>query len=195
LSVTDRPQIASGPTVTPGSAPALSKYALKALQDLKVDIRLQTKVTSSTQIPRGAQELTLSNGDKLMTDMYIPLFGVIPNSSYVPAKFLDAYGSVVVDEYLKVKGAVDVWAIGDISNVEPARWIYCEKHSKYAAETFASILTGKTPLPYKLSTTRKFPLQLINKTRADFLQLLRGFKLGRSPQLLLLEISGFQVLW
>jgi NADH dehydrogenase FAD-containing subunit len=174
--------------------PALSKYALKTLQGLKVDVRLQTKVTSSTQTPSGTQELTLSNGDNLMTDMYIPLFGVIPNSSYIPTKFLDTNGSVVVDEYLKVKGAGDVWAIGDVSNVEPARWIYCEKHSKYAAETFASILTGKTSLPYKMATTRKFPPQSIRRTWVDFLQLSRGFKLARKLGLLLLGTLGFRVL-
>lgn len=89
-----------------------------------------------------------------MADMYIPTFGVIPNSSYLPPEFLDANGFVKVDENLKVKGTEDVWAIGDVSDIEPARWIYCEKHSKYIAASFVSVLTNKMPLPYKISSTR-----------------------------------------
>jgi len=168
---------------------------MKALQDLKVDIRLQTKVTSSIQTPSGAQELILSSGDKLVADMYIPTFGVIPNSSYIPAKFLDADRYVIVDEYLKVKGTRDVWAIGDVSNVEPARWIYCERHSKYVSETFASILTGKTPLPYKQATSRMFSPTLTDRTRADYLQGSRGFKLARKQLLVPLEILESRVFW
>jgi apoptosis-inducing factor 2 len=82
-----------------------------------VNIKLRTTITSSPQLPNGQQELTLSSGDKLTTDLYIPAFGLIPNSSYIPAKFLNPNGFVKVDEYLKVKGEGDVWAIGNLCDV------------------------------------------------------------------------------
>jgi NADH dehydrogenase FAD-containing subunit len=119
-----------------------------------VDVKLQTKVMGSTQMPNGRQELTLSGGDKLITDMYIPTFGLIPNSSYIPAKFLNANGSVTVDEYLKVKGAGAVWAIGDVSDVEPSQFISCDRQSAYLAKNITFILSNKTPLPYKVATSR-----------------------------------------
>jgi len=119
-----------------------------------VDIKLQTKVMDSAQMPNGQQELTLSGGDKLITDMYIPTFGLIPNSSYIPAKFLNTNGSVTVDEYLQVKTAGAVWAIGDVSDVEPSQFICCDRQSAYLAKNIISILSNKTPLPYKVATSR-----------------------------------------
>ena len=111
-------------------------------------------------MPNGRQELTLSGGDKLIADMYIPTFGLTPNSSYIPAKFLNANGSVTVDEYLKVKGARDVWAIGDVSDVEPSQFISCDRQSVYLAKNITLVLSDKTPLPYKVATSRmiNFPV-------------------------------------
>jgi NADH dehydrogenase FAD-containing subunit len=133
----------------------VKKTATSALQTLKVDIKLQTRVTSSTRLANGREELTLSSGDKLTTDMYIPTFGVDPNSSYMPAPFLNANGFVMVDDFLQVKGAHDVWAIGDVSDVEPPQFIYCDRQSAYLSKNIISLLSGKTPLPYKVAASSK----------------------------------------
>jgi len=101
-------QIASGPAVLGGTPSFVLKTATEGLQNLKVHLKLQTRVVGSASIPNGRQELTLSGGDELITDVYTPTHGLIPNSSYVPAKFLNANGYVMVDEYLKVKGAAAV---------------------------------------------------------------------------------------
>ena len=105
-------------------------------------------------MPNGQHELTLSSGDKLVTDMYIPTFGLVPNSSYVPAKFLNANGSVMVDEYLNVKGAGAVWAIGDVSDVEPSQFIFCDRQSSYLAKNITLVLSNRTSTPYKVATSR-----------------------------------------
>jgi apoptosis-inducing factor 2 len=133
----------------------VSKYATKNLQNLKVDLKFQTKIMGSAQVSDGRQELILSSGEKVIADMYIPTFGVKPNSSYIPEKFLDANGYAVVDEYLKLKDAGDVWAIGDISATEPPQFMFCDWQSAYAAKTISLILSGKTTPPYKASTKRK----------------------------------------
>ena len=86
-----------------------------------------------------------------MTDLYIPTFGLIPNSSYVPAKFRNANGFVTVDEYLKVKGAENVWAIGDVSDLEPLQFMVANNQSAHLAKNIILILSKKMPLPYKLS--------------------------------------------
>jgi apoptosis-inducing factor 2 len=106
-------------------------------------------------MPNGQQELTLSDGNKLITDMYIPTFGLIPNSSFIPEKFLNMDRFVSVDEYLKVKGAGDVWAIGDVSDVEGSQLITCDKQSAYLAKTIILLLSNKTTVPYKASASRK----------------------------------------
>ena len=134
---------------------------MKGLQDLKVNVQLQTKVTGSRELPNSCQELTLSGGSKLVTDMYVPTFGLIHNSSYIHPKFLNANGSVMVDEYLKVKRVENVWAIGDVSDVEPSQFITCDRQSVYLAKSIASILSYKTPLPYKVATSRMCIMSLL----------------------------------
>jgi NADH dehydrogenase FAD-containing subunit len=121
---------------------------MNELRKLKVDVRLHETVKGSAKLPDERQELTLSSGDKLVTDMYIPVFGLVPNSSYIPAKFLNASGAVMVDEYLQVKGTGDVWAIGDVSDCESPQYITCDKQSVHVAKNISHLLRNKTPLPY-----------------------------------------------
>jgi len=130
---------------------------LKALNNLNVDVKLKTKTTGQVQLPDGRKELTLSTGDKLTTDMYVPTFGLIPNSAYIPASYLSANGSVKVDEFLRVKGAKDVWAIGDVSDVESWQFITCDRQSTHLAKNMISLMNNKAPLPYKVSASRMIP--------------------------------------
>lgn len=119
-----------------------------------MDIKLQAKLTSSTQTPSG-QELILSNGERLAADLTIPTFGLVPNSSYVPEKFLNANGYVVVDEYLKVKNAGSVWAIGDVCDTEYSQFLSCDRQSAHVAKAVLSTLKGdKIPPPYQPFTSR-----------------------------------------
>ncbi|MCJ1387733.1 hypothetical protein MMC18_000576 [Xylographa bjoerkii] len=155
--------IASGPTILEYSPASVSKYALKALETLKVEVRLETKVMDSAQLPDGRKELTLSSGGKLTTDMYIPTFGLTPNSSYLPATYLNANGSVMVDQYLRVKGAKDVWAIGDVSDVESWQFITCDRQSTHLAKNMVSIMNHKPPVPYKVASSRFMGLQIGKK--------------------------------
>ena len=127
---------------------------MKDLRNLKVDVKVNAKVTNSTKTAYGQQDLTFSSGEKLTSDMYIPAFGVIPNSSYIPEKFLDSNGFVRVDEYLRVQGARTAWAIGDVSNAEPCKFMLCDKQSDYLAKMMVLILNNKTALPYKPATSR-----------------------------------------
>jgi len=133
----------------------MSSYVTKELRNLKVNLKLETKVKNSTHLPNGSHELILSTGEKLTTDMYIPTFGLIPNSSYLPSEFLDAKGYVIVDSYLKVLGTKDVWAIGDVSACEFSQLIPADKQSAHLAKNVVLLLNGKQTLPYKPITNRE----------------------------------------
>jgi NADH dehydrogenase FAD-containing subunit len=126
---------------------------MKELSNLKVKVKLQNKVMSSTQLETGRQELTLSSGEKLVTDLYLPLFGLTPNTSYVPENFLNSQGYVMADEYLRVKGTEAAWAIGDVSDVEFSQIMSCDRQSVHLAKTITALLSSKSPVPYKASTT------------------------------------------
>ena len=143
--------------------PTTSNYVQTALEELKVHLKLSTKVNFSTPSSNGQTELLLSTGEKLVTDLYIPTFGLAPNSSYFPSEFLDARGYVVVDSYLKVLGAQDVWAIGDVSACEWSQFISMDKQSEYLGKALVLALNDKTPTPYKMMPRRIVGLQIGRK--------------------------------
>ncbi|CRG89245.1 hypothetical protein PISL3812_06281 [Talaromyces islandicus] len=148
--------LTSGKTVLDGSMTSVSKSAINILQGLKVDVRPQTKVSSLRQAtPDGPQELTLSDGSKLTTDLYIPTYGIVPNSSYVPSKYLNTDGFVVVDDYLKIKGLENqpVWAIGDVSDREAPQFMFVDRQSNHVVKSLFLALDNKDPVPYKMGIT------------------------------------------
>ncbi|KAJ9611723.1 hypothetical protein H2200_004907 [Cladophialophora chaetospira] len=155
--------IASEATILDETPASVAKTAMKALVDLDVKVKLHTKVASSHEMPEGGQELILSDGSKLKTDLYIPTFGLIPNSSYMAAEYFNAKGFVKVDEFLKVKGTKDIWAIGDVSDVEAAQFISCDRQSVYLAKALGSVLSKKIPLPYKVAASRFMGMQIGRK--------------------------------
>ena len=118
-----------------------------------MDVKLNTKVMDPVQLSDGRQEISLSGGSKLVVDMYIPTYGVQPNSAYVPAQFLDDRGFVKVDEYLHVKDAEGVYAIGDVSNADPPQFYFVDKQAGHIAKNMILTLSNKLPIPYKIATS------------------------------------------
>jgi hypothetical protein len=105
--------------------------------------------------------------------MYIPTFGLVPNSGYVPAQFVNADGYVTVDEFLNVKskgdgvGAPlkDIWALGDVTDLEYAQFISCDKQSAHLAKNVILALRAdstRPPLPYKAATKRTCALSSLS---------------------------------
>lgn len=187
-------QIASGSTILEESPASVQKLATKALQDLDVHIKFNTraaasKPTSNTSTdddkPHQQQQLTLTLSDNttLLTHMYIPTFGLVPNSGYIPARFLNPGGFVLVDEFLNIRGSMDtddaepalvlkdVWALGDVADVEYAQFISCDKQSAHLAKNILLALRADAAndsggssraalVPYKPTTKRMldFPI-------------------------------------
>lgn len=124
------------------------------LRDLNVEVKLQTKVNRSSRIKREGPnqiEISLSDGTTLSTDLYIPTSGIVPNSSYIPDKYLNANGFVKVDEYFQVKGLENqhVWAIGDVSDLESPQLLVADRQSGHLAKNIGLILNNNAPLLYK----------------------------------------------
>ncbi|RFU35494.1 hypothetical protein B7463_g854, partial [Scytalidium lignicola] len=146
--------LSSTAKILPQSPKFVSRISTASLLNLHVSIKYLTRVVSS-KASDGGHILTLSNGEHLKADMYIPTFGLTPNSTYIPSKFLNDNGFVEVDEYLRVKGLKDVWAIGDVSAMEAKQYLPSRAQAFYLSKTFASILRNKLPTPYKASTHRE----------------------------------------
>jgi NADH dehydrogenase len=99
--------------VLPEIDPRLADYALRELRGRGIDIRLGTTLDEVT-----ADAATLSTGETVPTRTVVWTAGVAPHPSLrqlnVP---LDERGRVPVDEFLRVEGMDDVWAIGDAAAV------------------------------------------------------------------------------
>lgn len=140
--------ITAGSQLLTGVPPSVASFAENELKKLHVSVLKEVKITSSLTLANKT-ELTLSNGEKMLVDLYLPTIGVIPNSEFIPKELKDEKGFVCVDQYLKVKGAEDVWAAGDITDCQPAQVIYCEKQAEALSKNLDLVLSGKEPLLYK----------------------------------------------
>ncbi|QSZ29505.1 hypothetical protein DSL72_004019 [Monilinia vaccinii-corymbosi] len=141
--------IASGPTVLEGTPASVSKTATKQLQNLQVNIKVSTKVSGSAMTPEGKYEITLSNGEKIITDLYIPTMGVLPNSSYIPENYLNPAGFATVDHFLRLKGTTDIWVVGDVSAVERPQYVNAEKQSVHVSKNIGLALKKLEQISYK----------------------------------------------
>jgi NADH dehydrogenase FAD-containing subunit len=127
----------------------IAKVAENELSKLNVKIIKGTKITSTAAAADGKAELTLSDGKTLLTDLYLPTVGVVPSSEFIPKTLLSDKGEVVVDAFLKVKGADGVWAAGDITDLEPSQLVNADKQGAALAKNLDAVLKGKEPMAYK----------------------------------------------
>jgi NADH dehydrogenase FAD-containing subunit len=92
--------------------------------------------------------------------MYIPAFGLVPNSSFVPAQYLDSKGLVAVDEHLNIPGHSNVWALGDVCATEGMQLLTGTKQSEYVAKDVLGTLSGKQNIGYKPATRREYTIAM-----------------------------------
>ena len=113
--------VSSTSRLLPTIKESASRAATKMLKSLKVDMVLGVRVEDAEY--RAAEKkwaVTLSNGQTLEPDLYIPAVGVLPNNTFIPAELLSPDGWVKVDENLGVVGAQAIYALGDIID-EPVK--------------------------------------------------------------------------
>ncbi|KAE8449586.1 hypothetical protein EG329_007916 [Mollisiaceae sp. DMI_Dod_QoI] len=156
--------ISSGDHILEGTPASVTKTATKLLRSLNVTLTLSTKVVGDAKLPDGRTELTLSNGQKIVTDLYLPSMGLTPNSSYIPGDLLNANGFVLVDEYLHVKGSKDVWAAGDISSVQRPQLVNALKQSEHVVKNIGLAIKGQNLIPFKAGGADMLAVPIGRKT-------------------------------
>ena len=138
----------------------IAQGAENTIKKMNVNVVKGVKILSSTPAADGQTRLALDNGEKMLVDLYLPTVGVILNTEYVPKGLLDAKGQVVVNEYLQVKDAQDIWAAGDLTNLDFAQIIYAGKQATAVAKNLDLVLKGKEPVAYKTGGDRIMGLSL-----------------------------------
>ena len=117
----------------------------------------------------------MSNGEKKIVDLYLPTTGLVPNSEFIPKTLLNEGGFVKVDEFLHVKGFSDIWAAGDVADVQAPQIVHaCKSISRFLiyknililikkkakqavalSKSLDLVLKGGEPIAYVPDATRK----------------------------------------
>ncbi|KAL1603421.1 hypothetical protein SLS59_004518 [Nothophoma quercina] len=109
--------ITASDKLLPALRPAIAKAAESKLAALGVQVLYKQRVTN-TQVSGDRTLISLANGDRLEADLYVPAYGVEPNTSFLPAHLLDDKNYLATNEQtLRVDAAGPrVYAIGDVAS-------------------------------------------------------------------------------
>lgn len=145
VSATDR--------VLPSLKPGASTAAKKLLEQKKIKVITSRRVADVEEATpsdgtKKSWTVALDNGDKLPADLYIPTTGVLPNSRFIPAQFLDKDGWVKVDKELRVQGddsnaSLPIYAAGDITNNSQRLAFKAAEQAGVAAANLKADILGK----------------------------------------------------
>ena len=138
--------IEAGPRVLPMMTDNVSERAKRKLEELGINVMLNTKVMSED-----GEKITYSDGE-LKSKTLIWTAGVKPNHIFAETEGLEygKGGRVVVDEFLRVKGFQNVFILGDGADTPFAGTAQTAIHDgEYTAHTIIrTIKFGKPHLPY-----------------------------------------------
>lgn len=112
--------IAGSKKLLPILRESLAAKAQKMLEKVGVTVMYNVKVQGSAETSDGRIEITLDNGKTMTTDVYIPAYGVQPNTDFLPDGLKGKGGYVATNgQTLRVDGAGPrVYAAGDASGVD-----------------------------------------------------------------------------
>ncbi|KAJ4294048.1 hypothetical protein N0V90_007737 [Kalmusia sp. IMI 367209] len=110
--------LTSAENLLPSVRPAIGAQAEHKLNALGVDVQYNTRVADTHKEQDGRTTVVLANGQRMTADLYIPAYGVLPNSSWIPLDLLDDRKYIKTNaQTLRVDGAGPrVYAVGDISS-------------------------------------------------------------------------------
>ncbi|KAL6806274.1 FAD/NAD(P)-binding domain-containing protein [Trichoderma sp. SZMC 28013] len=123
----------------------------KDLQKLGVEIIRKTCVKAVEDGNDGKTKiLTLDNGSRVVTELYLPCHGIRLNNSFISDSFLDPDGNVNIDGNMRVVGTENVWAIGDVSNAGPKQLTVTDNQIIYLTGALEAALTREESIaPYQ----------------------------------------------
>ncbi|KAJ7981227.1 putative Apoptosis-inducing factor [Quillaja saponaria] len=127
------------------SAQKQQEKAVKWLTSKKVELKLEQRVNLSS-ISDVEKMYQTSNGETINADCYFVCTGKALGSTWIKETILkddlDNHGRVKVDEYLKVKGRQNIFAIGDITDIPELKQGYLAKEQAQVAAKNLKLLMG-----------------------------------------------------
>ncbi|OAA47655.1 Pyridine nucleotide-disulfide oxidoreductase, FAD/NAD(P)-binding domain protein [Metarhizium rileyi] len=124
----------------------IASAAERELAKLGVDIRRGVRVAGAEEVEEGGRTVVrLEGGEEIETELYLPTMGFVPNTAYLPDRFLRDSGYVDVDEYMGVaaQDAGGIWAVGDAVSKPRAGFLITEAQAAGVAKNIELVLQGK----------------------------------------------------
>lgn len=159
--------IISGDQPLEGAMDSVRASIEKDLKTLGVKLIHKARVNEAKQRTDGREtELLLSNGTILKTNLYLPLYGIKLNTSFVPPKFLDDEGNIKLDDKMRVAGTENIWAIGDVGNIDPKQLTITDNQIIHLAAALDAVLTGEADIKAYEPGTKKMIFVSLGKKHA-----------------------------
>lgn len=125
-----------------------SQYAFQWIVSRGGKVILSDRVKSGT--PENATSIETEKGQNLTADLIYWCTGSPVNTEYMRANFasaLDDAGLIKVDEYLRVAGALNIFALGDVCTADRLKTGYLAmKHASIVRENVKALCKGPTPV-------------------------------------------------
>jgi len=144
--------------------------ALDWMKSKRVEVILNQRVDLSSASD-GSKTYRTSGGETIHADCHFLCTGKPLSSEWLKGTVLkdnlDGKGRLMVDEYLRVKGRKNVFAIGDITDVPEMKQGYiAEKHASVATKNIKLLMSGGNEK--KMSTYKPGPdIAIISLGRKD----------------------------
>jgi len=125
------------------ACPAAHEFIIKHFEKLNVDIHLNTKVKEI------GKTIKTSKND-IEADLVVACIGFQPNSKLIKIPgVLDEQGYVKVNKFLQVEGYENIFAIGDVSNINEEKLAQnSEKHAGIVLQNISKVITGEKLIEY-----------------------------------------------
>lgn len=152
--------------------------AKKTLEKLGAEVKLNAKVNKVEGPESGPKTISLSVGGSgeqtIEADVFIPTYGLQPNSEFVPANLLDHRRHVKQTKHLRAEGHDNIFVVGDVGSLETPQGIHTENQMLHAVKNIQAYLKGEALTEYVFSTE---PLFMASIGKGAGVGQAKGFKL------------------
>ncbi|KAG8159472.1 hypothetical protein KVR01_011133 [Diaporthe batatas] len=152
--------------------------AKKTLEKLGAQVKLNAKVTKVEGPESGPKTISLSVGrggeETIEADVFIPTYGLQPNSEFVPSDLLDHRRHVKQTKHLRAEGSNNIFVVGDVGSLETPQGIHTENQMIHAVKNIQAYLKGEALTEYVFSTD---PLFMASIGKGGGVGQAKGFKL------------------
>ena len=128
---------------------ALRDELRRQLDALGVELRLGTAISELPSVPPATLApiaIATADGGKLVADIWFRAFGVRAQSEYLQGGALgdrrDARGYVRIDEYLRVVGETQTFALGDLADADRDMAGIANAQARVVAANVRALITG-----------------------------------------------------